>query len=68
MFGDPVVEVTVSPDGKNTKIEVKNVPDASCLKMTESLEEALGVVTKRVKKAEGVKEAKVGAGAVKVGQ
>jgi hypothetical protein len=67
MFGEPVISINIKPGGA-TKIEVENAPDSSCLLLTKTLEEAMGKVTKRELKAEGLKDATVGAGTVKVGQ
>ena len=43
--------VTVGPDGK-PEIEAQGFKDGACLKETKSLEEALGKVEGRTKKAE----------------
>jgi hypothetical protein len=59
--------VEIDPKG-GSKIEAQGFTNASCLKETESLEEALGKVSDRKMKAEGLKPvtvtdtAKVGSG------
>lgn len=57
--------VDIAPDG-SVKIEADGYKDSTCLKATEDLEKALGVVTNRTKKAEALR-APVGAGTIKVG-
>ncbi len=67
---DPVIKINFKPNGRGgtiTKIEVENAPDNSCLRLTKSLQEALGKVQKQTLKPEGLKDATVGAGTVKVG-
>ena len=50
------IEVTIDPkDTGNPLIEGKNFSDSLCLKETENLEQALGKVKNRTKKAEGLK-------------
>jgi hypothetical protein len=56
MAGQRKIIVTANPDG-SSKIEAQGFPDGSCLKETESLEQALGKVQGRELKAEAHKAA-----------
>ena len=59
--------VTVEKDGA-TKIEAQGFTNNSCLKETESLEQALGIVSKRTKKSEAmIPDIGIKAPTVKVG-
>lgn len=50
------IEVTIDPKNPGDPlIEGKNFADNICLKETENLEQALGKVVNRTKKAEGLK-------------
>ena len=58
-FGEMVIQVDVDTKGIS-KIEVKGGDGDNCLKATKDLEEAMGKVTKRVMKPEGLKQSHAG--------
>lgn len=61
------IVIDIDPDG-GTHIEAKGFSDGGCLKETKALEEALGVVDGRTKKAEAFVPEKVKTGNVKLGK
>ena len=66
-MADKSIVVDIHPDG-SVKIEAEGYKDNTCLKATEDLEKALGVVKNRTKKPEALRAPQIGIGGVTVGK